>query len=511
MTQGFALYTDGGCRPNPGRGGWGVHGYLYSLEKPKRGTGNSDHVLTNDGYMLKAEYALLRVTSSEDEAEAYSAYEAAVGVEQKPIEITPIHYVDGWGSFIEDVTNNIAEVVAATNGLRHAAEYADVSRVRVWTDSEYVSKNVNEGHLERWAATGWLTRDYQPVKNQEHWQCLLDAILNLRQRGVTVEFRWIKGHNDLLGNEKADRLATAAVMVSRLERETRVEIQTSEAQGYWKYDSDKHPFLANRRMYFNTMEGFNEPGVYYLGEHGKEDEWIGKRMGTGAFSVIRLETPDPVVELVREFQCQMSRNIDSLMVMRLDKLFSAETHRQITSHGKFGLVQSSSNRLDLNCLDEEPLTKELRPAKIALRAIATASDLSERLDLFLENSDEVTVTDLTPILYETVVSVDKKDNATTSTKLKAEYNVGYATLKVDAAYKTDTAELAVAPVVLTLGIDLLDRNALKRLEDRHPKVSLITWKEAPDAFRYATVVQAGNDTGIWTGAYSNLRVLVPAA
>ena len=26
---GVVIYSDGGARPNPGYGGWGIHGYLY--------------------------------------------------------------------------------------------------------------------------------------------------------------------------------------------------------------------------------------------------------------------------------------------------------------------------------------------------------------------------------------------------------------------------------------------------------------------------------------------------
>ena len=29
---GAVLYTDGGCRPSRGKGGWGVHGYTYTTE-----------------------------------------------------------------------------------------------------------------------------------------------------------------------------------------------------------------------------------------------------------------------------------------------------------------------------------------------------------------------------------------------------------------------------------------------------------------------------------------------
>jgi hypothetical protein len=86
------------------------------------------------------------------------------------------------------------------------------------------------------------------------------------------------------------------------------------------------------------------------------------------------------------------------------------------------------------------------------------------------------------------------------------YNVGFAALELDVNYKSDDGILA-APVILTLGIDLLDRNALKKLEIYNPKVTIISWLEAPGVFRYATVIEANEDVGIWAGCYSNLRIV----
>ena len=47
---GMVLYTDGGCRPNPGFGGWGVHGYEFEMSKSTKGIGHPTHVSTAAGY-----------------------------------------------------------------------------------------------------------------------------------------------------------------------------------------------------------------------------------------------------------------------------------------------------------------------------------------------------------------------------------------------------------------------------------------------------------------------------
>jgi ribonuclease HI len=480
--KGIMIYSDGGCRPNPGPGGWGIHGYMFSLEAPKKGAGQSDNIVTSRGYMLKS---------------------MAVTQAGKYTEVTPIHYIDGHGSFAGDVTNNVAELAAATEALRHAADY-DVQTVLVLTDSEY-TRNGLQSWVPNWQRNGWLKIDGTEPKNIEYWKRLVEARDVLKNRGVEVKIAWVRGHDDDLGNEAADKLATIGVMASQ-RKEARSEINTTSAEGYWKYDSERNPMISHRRMYFNTQTIYNKPGEYYLGEHGKDDELLGKRISDGAFAVIKLAEPDTVLEMVRAHQIKIAGETDSIVMALLDQLYKPDRHKELSNYGTFAIEQPNPYRLDLVCMDREPLTRELRPPRLAMRAVEAIESLSIVLQKYLDKDPSICVTDLTPILYEASVKVDKKGVSTTSMKLKPEYNVGFARLEVEANYLAGT-EVASASVILTLGIDLLDRNSLRRLEAANPKVSLISWNEAPNVFRYATVVEAGSDKGIWAGVYSNLRMV----
>jgi ribonuclease HI len=60
--------------------------------------------------------------------------------------------------------------------------------------------------IRRWRRNGWRTADGQPVKNSDLWR-RLDEIAT----GHQVEWRWVKGHAGHAENERADRLATAAI------------------------------------------------------------------------------------------------------------------------------------------------------------------------------------------------------------------------------------------------------------------------------------------------------------
>jgi ribonuclease HI len=109
-TPNVKIYTDGGCAPNPGPGGWGA--ILIAADgrrDPKELSGNDP-----------------------------------------------------------DTTNNRMELVAAVQALR-ALRMPCV--VEMYVDSQYVRQGITEW-LPKWVANGWRTRSKQPVKNQDLWQAL---------------------------------------------------------------------------------------------------------------------------------------------------------------------------------------------------------------------------------------------------------------------------------------------------------------------------------------------------
>lgn len=504
VKQGMCLWTDGSCIPNPGFGGWGLHGYLFSFNEPKKGSGNPDHILTEDGYLLKTDEHVK---------------------EGKIKPVTPLHYVDGFGSYNIDmsvgrtVTNNVAEIDAAYYGLLHAEQYA-VVMVRIYTDSEYVRKGMTNW-VYSWKKYGWRRSDGSPITNVDNWRRLFELAESLRAKGITVDFDWVKAHSDILGNMKADRLAMIGTIHS-LAKQVKAEINTSEADGYWGYSADKHPFISHQNLYFNTRRTHLTPGEYYLGNHGKEDDEHGMRSADGAYAVIRLQEPDPVIESILAYQADMADNTDNLMKMIVGNVFKADVHKELSAYGHLATYRGDKYRYDLVGADDEPLTAQFRPAKLAYRAVENIGFLAEKLDAFLdgekavaagkERASNLVVTDLTPILYETVVKTVKKESVVQKV-LKEQYTVGFAALDVVASYLSDaaTGELGQESLKLTLGIDLLDRNGLRRLEKLNPKVSLITWVESELAFRHATVIEVDGAVGIWAGMYSNIRVITDKA
>ena len=137
------LYADGACKGNPGPGGWGV---------------------------------LLQSGGRETEMFGGEA----------------------------QTTNNRMELTAVIEGL---LSLAGGSKVRVYTDSQYVQKGISEW-IHNWKRRGWLTADKKPVKNVDLWKKLDETA-----RPHQVEWHWVKGHAGHPENERADALANKGIEV----------------------------------------------------------------------------------------------------------------------------------------------------------------------------------------------------------------------------------------------------------------------------------------------------------
>jgi ribonuclease HI len=104
-------------------------------------------------------------------------------------------------------TNNRMELMAVIQALKALKRPCAVS---LHVDSLYVLKGMTEW-LRGWKAKGWRTASKQPVKNVELWQ-MLDELVS--QRGHSIEWHWVRGHDGDPGNERADELANMGVEVA---------------------------------------------------------------------------------------------------------------------------------------------------------------------------------------------------------------------------------------------------------------------------------------------------------
>jgi len=125
----------------------------------------------------------------------------------------------GWGAILSygehekelkggepHTTNNRMELMAAISALEALKR---PSTVEMHTDSQYVQQGISQW-ITKWKRNGWKTADKKPVKNVDLWQ-RLDAAMQQHN----VKWHWVKGHAGHELNERADRLAVAAIAEMR--------------------------------------------------------------------------------------------------------------------------------------------------------------------------------------------------------------------------------------------------------------------------------------------------------
>ncbi|MBI4235983.1 MAG: ribonuclease HI [Chloroflexi bacterium] len=101
-------------------------------------------------------------------------------------------------------TNNRMELLAAIAGLESLKQ---ASRVRLFSDSEYLVRAMSEGWARRWRENGWRRSRKERAVNPDLWGRLLDLCDQ-----HAVQFQWVRGHSGNVENERCDRLAVAAAM-----------------------------------------------------------------------------------------------------------------------------------------------------------------------------------------------------------------------------------------------------------------------------------------------------------
>jgi ribonuclease HI len=100
-------------------------------------------------------------------------------------------------------TNNRMALAGAIAALEWIRRQWRSAHVRFVSDSEYLVKGMNEW-LAGWEARGWR-RKGGALENLELWQALAQVV-----KHHTLEWRWVRGHNEHVKNEYANVLAIRA-------------------------------------------------------------------------------------------------------------------------------------------------------------------------------------------------------------------------------------------------------------------------------------------------------------
>lgn len=164
----------------------------------------------------------------------------------------------------------------------------------------------------------------------------------------------------------------------------------------------------------------------------------------------------------------------------------------------------SRDNLNINFLDEKPITVEVNPTGLSLRSINAFNYLEELLDDYhgLKTQERAAKNafiqhDITEFFFSVTEKAGK-----TKYELKSEFGVGFRDTLIDIELPYQGSKVSVK-IPLILGIDLLPRNNLKKLETESPIVTLITWNDSESTVRYATIIDCVSGIGIWSNFFAD--------
>lgn len=478
---GGVAYCDGSTRPtNPGPCGWGIHGYIYETEREHKTEMAKGNVIADQGY-----YPPKFLKSA--------------------LPVNPVEFFDVVHNASGTHTNNFAEVSGMLKALQVFRERG-VKTIVINCDSRYAVDGLTKW-ASNWEKRGWKDAEGNTIKNVEIWKELYTLYRQMRDEGYMIAIKWVRGHNDLLGNVQADALANVASSFA-IGNEQKDIVRFYKPKEYWKREIDRSPLLNFERMFFNTSAELRPVGAYFQADTGVGDTLFGKRSPNSGLSVVYLKDPVDVIEQIIAYQSKLSERLNMVAMLKLDRVFDKTINRLLEEHGMHALKRSGGSRSNSNNLifsDGESVSVECNPTILSLRAIDTFDYLNTLLRNYILHSQgkadeadiKLKIHDITSEFY------DVTEGKTGIKKvLRKDLIVGSfrKDLVIEEEYEGQPRKVKTP---LILGSDVLPRNNLKRIEGMDPSVYLITWRETPNSLRYATVISCEAGIGIWSNIYAD--------
>ena len=485
ITVSAVLYTDGSANPNPGYGGWGIHGYTYDSSKPIELKAQKKNLITQYGYKD------LKFVQRDD----LSVYKK-------------IDEFNGFGTAVPRITDNVAmELTALEKGMDFALK-ENFDKVTILTDSQ-VSINALTNWYNTWVNNGWVNSKGEPVKIKADIQRIYPKYEQLAAKADDFKLLFVKGHSGDYGNDLVDALANKG---STMKQYGKTHEELIYKSGIEKVKVDYHDLFSRNRWYFIGGQGggqlnniIDDYHWYYLGAlgHGKSDEDFGMNQPDGFMSIVILKEPEPVIEKVQKAYNEICKHDYSFVVAgRLDNLLTPEIYQDIMSD-KVELICEDKMEKTLLLPNRKILAKEYNPAHLSFSQMVKYDYPMKLLRNYLGTTETVklTKTDITNELIEK--QPGKKEG-------EMKYAVNSHVLKNNCLrthvdyYNKAEKQMVKLPITLTLKTDLPDKPHLQKLIRNHGdkiKFTIVTHHLSDLAVGYALIADLGDDAkAIWVSS-----------
>ena len=466
--------------------GWGYSGFLLKPEPVRYHVpelANAQHLLHNqlfDGQKLAGVVKPgQRWLSTGSDAPAVDFYEI-----EEPIE--------GWGG--APVTEECSAELSSLVLVLTLIDLLDSKDNFLVTDARRVLIG-----MKKILATGGqvnLTPKGQPVAHYPLWQKILELTLKLLGKGRKLHVEPLKARAGVKAFERAGQNAARGWVMAynRVDQPeityhpfandelpaSRLQASSHLLQKQWYFMPQFQPMLAGRTLYF-------------MGDHGKDNDQFGRSRSDSYLSVVALSQPDPCFETLRNHFDSKGEGSDHIYIANAKKLTETPLRQELHQHGLKYLYFDQGQK-NYRLYDESLVVTRLHPVLKGYKAFMALNSLVALMEELISGT------------AKHLVRVDITEQVLIR-KPKNKWGVDPKLISSERYVRLSLPEIP-QPVVLTLDLDLPGQG-LQRLAKDNPKIELIWLKETPTTGRHFVFITTKDDLSLWSAYESNLVFLKP--
>ena len=408
----MVLYTDGSARPNPGRTGYGVHGYIGDEGSFK--TIDSKWVMTTQGYRNKKD-------------------------KSKYTGLKPDYIIEKYGRNEDSSTNNQAELDALIEALIIGIErLKEEDALHIIADSEYVVRYVNN-------ILNGKNADYN--SNVPYLEKIKELMGKIK---FTMSIERVDGHAGVLGNEEADSLSNIGRNLKNNDLESRhvfKEIIVDPTE-YWFYEPVINDFLKKNKKLLISLK--NEPILNNSNLHcvtnykRKSVDEIGKKDPSINYTIIENEKPVEEIELIYNYVRAEKDDMLKPYVINLSEVLNKRIAVKLHLYKEDYLIKRKIMFEVVETTDSTPiiLATEIFPQSLSWYTVEHFRELYKFKNEYDNKNSKVKTLDIKDLILENIK--EKKvtiETDTFKTNLVFRINIPEPSLFSNLKKKLDKVEL----------------------------------------------------------------------
>ena len=316
------------------------------------------------------------------------------------------------------------------------------------------------------------------------------------------------------GNKLANQQLKLSEAVSLWSNDRTVTFVAIPRKDYENPESDFNKIVHASRWFFNTgigevnkfyelVEGYR---VYQFGRVEPSKGYYGKLTPDVTYSKLYTKTSITILDKLFEYTKRTVKNPNELL--------SAGIISNVTSKDMARLIDTYPAVKDKENLrmpyqvgnNEEPLVIELiNPPMLSYRIKESLFHIDGIFNAFINRNDSniyksLKFYDMTDLIYVT----EENKKGVTKLKLHPEFTQGRTVFKVNVEHRNAVKKV---PLMLSVGIDIPNRNSFNAVEDPAVKVWCVADAGNDKGIRFCSITETSDFIYVHTAGIANLRVL----